>query len=203
MQRNIQFIPIILALALFSVSYAQIGEVAGALVLNVSLGGSNSTTLTILNSGAQPIPFNVTLPTLSTIPNRTTPRVTVRPMEGEIPAHSQLVLNVTAYMPSAKNKPGLSWSGIIQVVQTSNSTQKGVAIIQGGVAKIITINSIAPKSSIYTYLVPAVGLIVIIALALGAYWYTRNRKAKAPRSAAASRTTSSTKRKEARRKRQT
>ena len=70
---------------LLGASYAQIGEVAGPLNFNVSIGSRQSLTLTIVNGGSGgPISYMAT-PTITTvIPNSTAPTVTVKPMNGTI-----------------------------------------------------------------------------------------------------------------------
>jgi len=131
------------------------------------MSGSETLHLTIANGGSTPIDFNVTLPTLNQIPNTTAPTITISPMTGTLAPHTQLPLNVTVYMPSAKNKPGLSWHGIIGVVQVTNQTNPGGAVIQTGVAKIITITSASPVPlPLIDYIIAIIVVIAVVALAV-------------------------------------
>src|ERR1700730_3080453 len=121
-----------------SISYAQIGEIAGALVYNVSVGSSNTSHLTIFNSGTSPIHFSVGLPQFNPIPNETSPTVFIYPMNGTIAPQESYKLNVTVYMPG-NDKPKTKWDGLIQVVQIANQTIVGGATVQAGVGKEIII----------------------------------------------------------------
>lgn len=174
------------------VSSAQLGEIAGQPTIPVNLGGSNSVNITVVNQGSTPLPIRVVLPMLNTIKNTTTPIVTASPMNGSIPPNSEFVIKLTVYMPSAKNKAGLSWTGIMQIIEVPPNTPASAtssAQIIAGVAKIVTIDSIAPVFDIYEYLIPAIVIIVIVVVALYLY---RSKKAK-PKAAATAKSSSKTK----------
>ncbi len=169
------------------VANGQLEEVAGPLNFVVNMSGSETLHLVIANGGATPIYFNATPPVLKAIPNTTTPTVTISPLTGVLQPHEQLPLNVTVYMPSAKNKPGLSWSGIISVVQVTNQTNPGGAVIQTGVAKIISIASASPVPlPLWEY---AIAVVIIIAVAAAVAIFALKRRKRAPAGRGAGRRT--------------
>jgi len=164
-----------------SFSSAQLGEVAGQPSFNVSLGGSESFTITVLNSGSTPMPVQVILPTLNNIANTTTPTVTANPISGTIPPDSSMNINVTVSMPSNSKNLGHVWTGVLQVVEnysTPGSSSGGMgATFKAGVAKIVTITAHVPKFNILEFLVPVV--VVIVIGGAGAYYYAVRKKAAA------------------------
>ena len=150
---------------------AQLGEVAGGQNFNVSLGGTaTSNTFTIVNAGSSPIGFVVKLPQFNTIPNSTTPNVTIYPMNGTLAPHSDFKLNITVYMPLDHNKPGDRWDGLIQVLQTlpAGSGTGGGAVIETGVGKEIIIVATA---EVYNW--PLIGIGVAIVMVAAYLLYTR------------------------------
>ena len=165
-----------------AVSSAQLGEQAGQPNLNVSLGSTVTFNYSVLNSGSSPINFTVILPTLNTIPHNTTPTVTVIPMSGVLQPHAQQAVSIKVYMPSG-DKVGLTWQGVLQVVEGSYATSSSggaSALITAGVAKILTIHSTAPKSSPILFFIAIAILIIAIAAGSGYYFFVfRNRKAAA------------------------
>jgi predicted secreted protein len=164
---------ILLVFALFAASYAQIGEVAGPLNFNVSIGTKQSLTFTIINGGSTTFAY-VATPTITTvIPNSITPTVTVMPMNGTIPPHTELPLNVTVYMPGGKNKAGMMWDGYISAVEVANNTVVNGAVIQAGTLKIMTITA-APAKFQVIYVVVAVVAVAVIAA--GAYYVISKRR---------------------------
>ncbi len=166
-----------------SISTAQLGEVAGQPHFNVSIGGSNSIQITVINEATYPLPVRVILPSLtSTDANAITPDLTANPMVATIPAGKELNINLTVRMPGGTNKPGYSWSGILQVVTAPNSTSGGStgATIIEGVAKIVSISAIKSTFNIYDYLIPAVIVIIVVAAIVVAYkkgMFARKKKA--------------------------
>ena len=74
---------------------------------------SQTISVTLVNEGSTPINFKTYLPNLNQIANTTTPTVTASPMNGTIKPHSDFNVNVTTYVPYNKNKPGLTWQGIL------------------------------------------------------------------------------------------
>ncbi|MGC8622420.1 MAG: hypothetical protein ACP5UC_00435 [Candidatus Micrarchaeia archaeon] len=177
------FVFVLLFLA-FSTSYitkAQLGEVAGQPSFNVSLGGSESQTITIINEGSVPLPFRVVLPSLNTIANTTTPAVTAFPMSGSIAPNSEFEINVTVHMPSNSKNLGHTWTGVMQIIENSTISTSGAsgegAVIVEGVAKIITITASQPKFNILEIIVPAI--IVVAAVGAGVALYYRNKSKKA------------------------
>jgi len=103
--KHLPFLFLFLLSFILSTAYAQLGQQAGPLIFNVTLGGSQTLNYSILNGGSSPINFTVILPILNTIPNNQTPIVKVYPMNGTLAPHSQQTIHVTVFMP-AKNKPG-------------------------------------------------------------------------------------------------
>ena len=162
-----------LAFSIFSLSYAQFGEVAGPVNFNVTLGSSQTLNMTIVNTGNSAVKFVATLGYLSTVINETAPNITISPSNGTVAGHTQETLAITVHMPSA-DTPGTSWIGIVSVAEVSNSTPiGGGAYLQAGVAKNISIVASKPVGSIVPYVILAV-LLIILAAAI--WYYTRNRK---------------------------
>lgn len=168
----------------FSTAYiakAQLGEVAGQPSFNVSLGSSESITVTIINEGSVPLPFKVILPTLNTIANTTTPSVTASPMSGSIAPNSDTSINVTVNMPSNSKNLDHTWTGVMQIVEnsavsTSGSSGEGAVIVEG-VAKIITITASPPKFNIFEIIVPAVIVVAVAGAGVALYYRNKGKKA--------------------------
>jgi len=182
--KHLSFLFLFLISFILSTAYAQLGEQAGPLVFNVTLGGSQTLNYSILNGGSSPINFTVILPILNTIPNNETPIVKVYPMNGTLAPHSQQVMHVTVFM-SAKDKPGLTWSGGyakgtsgIAVVEGSPSIiSSGMgAVVYAAILKGIIIKSAKPPVNIM--LIVGIVLLATIIVAGGAlYYYYRKRAA--------------------------
>lgn len=193
MDKNVAWVYLAaLSILLFTalVPVAQLGEIAGQPHFNVSLGGSETINITIINQGNAPLPFRIVLPTLTTIPNTTTPIVTATPLNSSIPPHSNSKISVTVHMPEGKNRPGLTWTGILQIVELStNSTSSGgaSASVVEGVAKIVTITSTAHVFSIWDIVPYAIVIIVIVAVVVGVWHYRRRKMPRASKAAPASR----------------
>jgi hypothetical protein len=166
----------IFCFVLLASSYAQIGEVAGPLNFNVSIGSRQSLTLTIINGGSDTLAFEAT-PTITTsIPNSTAPRVSMMPQNGTIPAHSELGLNVTVYMPGGKNKAGMVWDGYVSTVEMSNDTLIGSgANVRSGALKIMTITAAPAKFQEIYILIAAIGVTVV---GIGGYHGVKRMRAK-------------------------
>ncbi len=164
----------------FALSFAQLGEQAGQPTLNVSLGGSATFNYTILNAGDSPISYVVIPPTLNTIPHNVTPTVKITPMNGTLAPHSQQVISIKVYMPSS-DKIGLTWQGIVQVVEVAPSaTISGggaSATVTAGVAKILTIHSVAPVGWPLWLVIGIAVMIVAIAGGSGYYFFVYRKKA--------------------------
>lgn len=184
---------------------AQIGEVAGHLAFSVQVGHTQSLQLTVLNEGGSSIGFSVIVPTqlqVTSGPNsiigQTQPTVTAFPLNGTIPSRGSVAINVTVFMPLNDTPGQASWEGIIQVLQSSNLTNPGGAVLQEGVAKIFsaaaipsttTTTSTTSSSSVPQGPVAATSggllvpiIIVIIVVAIVAY-YVKSRKPAATRRA--------------------
>lgn len=160
---------------------AEMGEIAGQPSFNVSLGGSQTLNVVLLNSGSDAINFDVVLPVLNVIPNTTTPTVTAYPLYGTIAPHASYRVAITAYVPSSKNKPGTTWTGVMQFVQASNSTNPGGAVLQVGVAKILTITAAKP---VFPQIYILVAVLVFAGVGIGAHYViTRMRSKKAAKKA--------------------
>lgn len=168
--RNIAvYIFLVAAISVFS--YAQIGEVAGPVNFNVSVGSYQSLPVTIVDGGNAPIAFNVTYVLTTKIKNVTAPIVTINPMNGTINPHSEVVLNVTTYVPG-NDKPGTFWNGQISVVSNSVAQITGSgAIIRAGTLKIFTITAAQPKSNIL--LIVLIIVIIVILIIIVYYIYKK------------------------------
>jgi hypothetical protein len=181
--KHLPFLFLFLFSFILSTAYAQLGQQAGPLIFNVTLGGSQTLNYSILNGGSSPINFTVILPILNTIPNNETPIVKVYPMNGTLAPHSQQTIHVTVFMP-AKNKPGLTWnggysagtSGIVVVEgapSVANSGGMG-AVVYAAVIKGIIIKSAKPPINIL--LIVGIVLLAAIIVAGGTlYYYYRKR----------------------------
>ena len=164
-----------LILVLFGTAYAQIGEVAGPLNFNVSIGSRQSLVLTIVNGGSAPISYQATPMITTVIPNSTTPRITVNPSNGSIAGRSIVHLNVTVYMPGGKNRPGMVWNGYISTVEMSNSSVTNGANIQAGALKIFSITAAPAKFQEIYILIAA---LAIACVGIGAYQVVKRQRAK-------------------------
>jgi hypothetical protein len=185
-------------LLLASLSAAQLGEVAGQPLVNVSVGGSNSVQIIVLNQANYSLPVRVVPPTLtSSTPNAITPTVTLSPMNGNIPPRGSLVINITVKVPGG-DKPGYVWTGVMQVLTSPATTGQSGATIIEGVAKTITVTATKPIFNIYEYLIPAAIVIVIVA-AVGAFLKLRKKPATKKAKAQASAKSKSAKGKKSRR----
>lgn len=170
---------------LVSLSGAQIGEFAGHVRFNISIGSTETLPMTIFDAGNQSINFQVQLPHLSLVRNATAPVVTVSPMNGTLrPGYSQ-VLNITVYLPYKNNTPGMAWSGIVSAFEvTSNSG--GGASVSTGVGKIITIVAYPSKTPNYGPIIEIIIIVAVIAAIAGSCVYIlKRRKRGAARPAAA------------------
>jgi hypothetical protein len=164
---------------LISISAAQLGEVAGALIINVNVGSSNSTTLTIFNSASVPMDYRIVLPSFPTIANEISPTVNVNPMNGTIAPHTQIYINVTAFLPGS-DTAGQAWQGLLQIIGVSNSTASGGAQLQAGLGKVVAVNSLPAKPFVIPYAL--IGVVAVIVVAGGGYYFvSKRRKASAAR----------------------
>lgn len=161
-----------------STVHAQLGEFAGHMVFNVTLGQSETLQWTIFNSGEYPITWNAVAPSITinnvsgiSSSNRTFPIITLSPSGGTLTPRENQVINVTVYMPAKNNTGGLSWEAIPQVVEVTNNSNPGGATIQVGVAKILAINAVNPQPDYLIY----VGAIIVIVAVGGAVYYLKNK----------------------------
>ena len=191
MRRTKSLFPILSLLLfymLFNTPHAQLGEFAGHIVFNVTLGQSETLDQwTIFNSGNSPVTYNVIAPSITinkvaglSANNRTAPIMIITPSTGTLQPRQNQVLNITVYMPAKNNTGGLSWEAIPQIVTVTNNTNPGGAVVQVGVAKIISINAVNPEPDYALYAFTAVIIIIIIGGAL----YMKNRVPKPSRRAA-------------------
>jgi len=161
------FVALVAYTVLAGTASAQLGEVAGPLSYNVSLGGTETLNMTIFNSGTVPLPYKVIPPLFKTsTANTTKPVITIAPMEGVLQPRQSQKIAVTITIPAQHNKPGYYWSGILQVLEVSNSTQQGVAVIQGGVAKGVNVTATPSTFDPLEVAIPAAIIIIIAAIAV-------------------------------------
>lgn len=170
-----------------SIAAAQLGEVAGQPTFNTSIGGTNTIQITIINQANYQLPVKVILPVLTTKDaNTITPTVTAAPMVGNVPPDGQLHINVTVYVPGGTNKPGDSWTGVLQIVTipTTSSSAGGATILEG-VAKVVTINAGQPTFNISDYLIPIAVVVIVAVAAAGVYMMRKKGKGPSRKSSAA------------------
>jgi hypothetical protein len=177
---------IFLSFVISNVAYAQLGQQAGPLIFNITLGENQTLNYSILNSGSSPLNFTVITPKLNTIPNNETPIIKIYPMNGTIAPHSQQIIHVTVYIPS-NNEPGLTWnggyekntSGIIVMQSTALMKNAGMgANIYAAVMKGITIYSIQPVNTtlnLYIF-IDLIILIIILIIIIILYKKFKNRR---------------------------
>ena len=177
--RFFELIAIATLLAVFSFSilsttaHAQLGEVAGEPTFYVNISGTYSYNYTFINEGAAPIPFKTIITNFkTTAKNATEPTVTAYPMSGTIPPNSQIKVRVNVYLPAKNNTPGMKWQGVLEVVVNSTSSSTGGAVIDEGVAKIVTIVATAPKPN-YTVEILVILAIAVIAIVIAAFTYMK------------------------------
>jgi hypothetical protein len=181
--RFFELIAIATLLAVFSFSilsttaHAQLGEVAGEPTFYVNISGTYSYNYTFINQGSTPIPFKTIITNFRTAAkNATAPIMTASPMSGTIPPNSQIKVRVNVYLPSKNNTPGMEWQGVLEVVVNSTSSSTGGAVIDEGVAKVVTIVATAPKPN-YTAEILIILAIAVIVIVVAAFAYMkRSRK---------------------------
>lgn len=162
----------VLSNLIFGLSFAQIGEVAGPVNFNVSVGSTQSLIVTIVDGGNTPIMFNATPLITTVIKNATAPIMKVYPQNGTIQPHSQVALNLTAYVPGG-DKPGMFWNGQLSVISNSSTKINGSgAIIHEGTLKIFTVTAAQQKFDIFLY----VGIVVLIVILIVAVYFYKKMK---------------------------
>ncbi|MDE1846023.1 MAG: hypothetical protein KGH53_01970 [Candidatus Micrarchaeota archaeon] len=154
-----------------NVYHAQLGQAAGAFVINMSIGSTATRNWSLVNTGDIPLAYRVILPTFTPIPNATAPTVVAVPMNGTIAPHTTVAVKVVITLPYLNNKAGIRWDSVIgSVAQPLNFTQgTGGAQIQGGVGKEIVIKS--QPATIDPLALAAIIAGIVIAIALGIYYY--------------------------------
>jgi hypothetical protein len=180
--RLVQFIAVAALLAIFSffifssVSVAQLGEVAGEPTFYVNISGSYSYNYTFINQGSSPIPFKTIITSFKTsAKNATSPIVTAVPASGTIPPNSQIHMRVNVYLPAKNNTAGMKWQGVLEVVVNSTPNTTGGAVINEGVAKVVTIVATAPKPN-YTAEILVILAIAVIVIVVAAFAYMKRSK---------------------------
>lgn len=168
---------VLLLALLAATAYSQnLGQSAGSLVFNVSLGGTQSSGYTIFDGGSAPISYTVSPPQYNPIKNETTPTVTVSPLSGTLQPGQQTGISVTVHMPS-NDKPGLKWDGIMQVLATSNTSNPGGAVIQGGLGKeVIIYSSLPPKGTLGPLVYVIIGVVAAVAVIGGILFLFKSKK---------------------------
>jgi hypothetical protein len=167
---------LLFAFAVIGVSCAQIGEVAGPLNFNVSIGSRQSLTFTLANGGSTAFEFNVTPFITTDIPNTIAPTIIITPMNGTISPHRLFPLNVTVYMHSGeKNAPGMTWNGYLSAIMVSNVSVTNGAVIQAGALKIMTITAAPAKFNLLYAVLEVLACVVVI---VGIYYAVSKRRAK-------------------------
>ncbi len=147
---------------------AQFGEAAGQPHLVVPIGGSNSTEITLINYDFnESVTFVVASPKFkpdnASDANYTLPVAVVTPMSGTIPPRSDLKVNLTVYVPYFNSKAGVSWSGILEFIETSNSASgSSGAVVRGGLAKIVGVLAVKPALPFF-YISVGIAVVAIAA----------------------------------------
>jgi hypothetical protein len=164
---------------------AQLGEAAGKVHFNITVGANQTQQMTIFDSSPNAsINFVVVNPHFQPAPNETTPKVRVSPLNGVLLPQQSLQLNITVYMPY-NITPGTSWSGVVEAVEVPNQTSGSGATIEGGIAKIISATALPPPPppAAQPPLTLICAIVVAVAVCAGvAYHYLRRRgRNKAPK----------------------
>ena len=169
---------------------ADLGEIAGALNFNVSIGSTQSQSLTVFNTGSSPIAYEAILATMSSVPNEASPVIIINPANGILQAHQQQVINVTAYFPPyQKVDPGLNWTGLIEVNEVSNTSSQSGGVLRVGVAKVISVTSSNQEIRViissspptqqqnpFKIIYESVGAVVIIIVLIAVYYVYMHKK---------------------------
>ncbi|MEM0154969.1 MAG: hypothetical protein QW814_04010 [Methanothrix sp.] len=178
------YVFVVALLALFSVSFligissAQLGEVAGEPTFYVNISSTYHYNYTFINQGATPIPFKTIMTNFKTsAKNSTLPIVTVTPSTGTIPPNSQIHIEVSVYLPAKNNTPGMQWQAVLEVVANSTSSKVGGAVIDEGVAKIITIVATSAKPNYTAYILGGIAIVAIVIGVIAGLYVKRNKKA--------------------------
>ncbi len=167
---------LIVFLSVFSgLSAAQLGMVAGQPHVSVPIGSSNSVNITFINNAFnESISFRVVLPIFQNTTNSTVPIVTATPMEMSIPPRTDKVVMLSVFVPSNKNKVGQTWTGVVQFIVESNTTNPGGAVVQAGLAKILTVTAAPAIFDPIPYIVAVV--VILAAVAVVALYFNRKKK---------------------------
>lgn len=183
--KHVYLLGLVLSLILIvGVASSQFGMMAGQPHLNVYIGGSNTTNITLMNTGSMPISFNVILPVFPNLKNESVPNVTMSVTSGTIPPHQNMKIYITASLPKNGVKANDTWEGVIQFVQVANTTNPGGAVVASGLAKILTVTAIpAPFSFPWDSVIGVIVLVAIVGTITKLYLTKGRRKASARKSA--------------------
>ena len=171
------FILVLGLVSLIPVAYAQLGEIAGAVNISVSVGGTGSGAFTAINPTNQSQYYQVQLPVLSGgVANELLPDVAIIPMNGTIGPHASQTFNVIVTIPS-NDTAGSKWSGMATVNPSPPPGVSG-ARIEIGIAKEININALPAKPTDY---LPYVVVGAVVAVLIGASLYYLKARSKSSR----------------------
>jgi hypothetical protein len=173
---------------------AQFGEQGGQPHFQVQVGHNQTFQWVLLNEGNSSIGFQIQIESIAAQGNQTTPTITASPMHGVIPAGGSFVVNLTVSMPLNDTPNAVTWSTIASAVEASNVSNPGGAVLQAGVAKIVSIAAIpsttttstipqravgAPISvSSSTLIIASVGIAIVAGIAGGLYYTLRKKPVK-------------------------
>ncbi|BCS91214.1 MAG: hypothetical protein ARM1_0671 [Candidatus Micrarchaeota archaeon] len=161
-----KLIPLIFIIFAFSISNAQIGEIAGPLNFNVTLGHKESLNWTIINQGNSTLYYVASLDYISNITNTTTPAVSIYPSNGYISPRSYINIRVTVQAPNDYRDVGKEWEGILIAKIINNVTYNATYVSIGyGVAKQFSITISKPQSLIAPLVVLIAAILIIAYIA--------------------------------------
>ncbi len=176
MNRTLALSVLVFSVLVFN-AYAQLGEVAGPLNFNVSIGSSQTHQLILINSGNTPITVKTVLNSITTVANASTPTVLCNPEISTIPPHGEQAINITVIMPYNTSDIGKHWQAIISAVEESNVSISGTgAIIVAGMAKIANITASKPKANPLIIFAIAAGIVAIAAGGSAVYYFAFEKR---------------------------
>ncbi len=174
---------------------AQFGEQGWQPHFQVQVGHNETLPWVLLNEGNSSIGFQIQIESISQQDNQTTPTIAANPAYGMVPPHGDLVVNLTVFMPLNDTPGAVSWSTIASAVEASNASNPGGAVLQAGVAKIVSIGAIASTTSTSTIaqravaapiaipttaIIAGAGVAIAAGIGGGAYYMLKKKKPRRP-----------------------
>jgi NADH:ubiquinone oxidoreductase subunit K len=94
-------------------------------------------------------------------------------------------INITVYLPYLDVRKGTSWGGVLQFVEVSNSIGAGGAVVNSGLAKIVTVTAGTPVFPFYYIIIAVAAVCVAVAVSVLVLWHRMKKPARKPSKKAA------------------